>query len=454
MRHLALVLAATSWLACADSAPWTKLPVAACDMPSYSLLDPSSLGQVLDFDELVSFRLDRAAMDGLLDSMEWPAGGAKNGARVLRFRYATQDRGRLVEATGTLGVPQGAFLEPLPVTLFLHGTTGFSDICSPSRTFEGQATAAVLASMGFVAVVPDYIGLSGFGAPSEARHGYFVGEQIAIGSWDAVRAGLRLLAAEDPDMAVESRVVIWGGSQGGHGALFAELYAPYYAPEFEVPAVVAVVPPANLYPLARQALSMWSPPSMGFGITLASMRDWYGARLPLQDAFTDEEPFLFASTIEREVYAEDECSTVFIYPELEQVPDEERVAAMFRAEFRDAVLEEDREVLGSWFCYVQENSLATSSVPRLRSTPTLMVYGELDDLAVDQHDDFDRLCSMGYSLDYLECAGAGHVSAAAWSVGEQLDWIADRLQGRPVMDPCRRRAPSCCGGTPAASCEH
>lgn len=445
-------------LSCSGSEPeptppaWTEMPVAACGMAPYALIDPATLGAVVASEEIEVLRLDRAAIKALLDDNDWNAlGEPANGTRVLRFRYTTQDRGQRIEATGTLGIPQGADLpEKLPVAVFLHGTSGFSDPCAPSRDFGGQGAAALIASLGFVAVLPDYIGMNGLGAASTTTHGYLVGEQVAIGAWDAVRAGLALLDEKAPEVVPESRVVVWGGSQGGHAALYTELYAPYYAPEFAVPAVVAMVPPSTLAPLAQIAVTSWSPPTVSFGAVLATMRAWYGTPANLSAVFTDVEPYRFASTFESEVFPKDSCTTGDAYRSVGDLPENERIPAMYTPAFVDAVKAGRWSELAPIDCFLAENSLATSRVPVKRHTPTLMIYSENDDLVVTapQREDFDRLCSQGYVLDFLECANAGHTEGAVWSLPEQLTWIRARLAGTALAGTCTRREATTCSGTP------
>ncbi len=82
----------------------------------------------------------------------------------------------------------------------------------------------------------------------------------------------------------------------------------------------------------------------------------------------------------------------------------------------------------------------------------LVVLSEDDDLVYTPvvRDDFDRLCGLGYRLDYLECADAGHAEGAAWSLPEQVAWLDDRLAGVELdaATVCQRSAPVTCVGQP------
>ncbi len=463
MRRLTLPFALSLALAAGCGSPqhstplWQTIPVARCGMKPYHLLDPATLGQVVHSDEIPELQLTADAVRSLIaQDTSYPGASEliEYGTRVFRFRYTTQDRGQKVEATALLGVPYGPEVPttPLPVTVFLHGTTGFSDPCAPSRDLGQSAGAALLASLGFVAVLPDYIGMNGEGAPSTVKHGYLVGEQVALGSWDAVRAGLELLKQLELGTTASDQVVIWGGSQGGHAAMFTELYGPYYAPEFQVPGVVALVAPTVLKPLAQAAVSQWGPPTESFAAVMDTWHDWYGAPANLDDVLTDDAPYHFASTIEAQIYPEDTCDTAQAYSAIGDHPDEQKPSTVYLQSFIDKVQAGDD--LAPWSCYLDENSLRFSSVKPKRFTPTYMVYSQKDDLVITapMRSEFTNLCSMGYKLHYLECEGAGHSEGASWSLPEQLQWVRDRLAGKPLTGMCQVTAPVCCSMSPQSVC--
>ncbi len=437
-----------------------EMPVAACGMPNYELIPTDELGQIVDWKNDPFYDLDPDTIDGLLNNEGYDAlSPVPYGCRVFMFRYTTQDRGQKVEATAVLGIPANTDevqSKDFPMSLFLHGTTGFADVCAPGREGSGQLEAALLASQGFIAVAPDYIGLNSFGDASTARHAYLGGEQVAIGSWDALRAARQLLADEDFQQEIQAneQVVVWGGSQGGHAALFTELYGPYYAPEMDVAAVVALVPPSDLLSLASIAVSEFGPPSIAFTSVLTTLRAWYGAPENLNNVFVNEDPYFLADNAEQYVFMEgmEECDIGDVFNE----DDFSQVSDIFTDDFAGKGAEERWDELEPWSCYFRENGLSTTSVPALRYTPTLMVYSELDDLVVTapQLDDFDKLCQSGYQLEQINCAGAGHSAGAIWSLPEQVAWVRQRLAGE-AMDSaklCQRTEPVCCLGTPEDEC--
>jgi len=437
---------------------YETLPVAHCGMTEYELIDPAELGQIVDYEEITFWDKDSTSLDSLfatagvdfLDPVPY-------GTKLFRYRYTTQDKGVKIEATAMLGIPtmENPESRDFPMVLYTHGTTGFSDPCAPSNPeyfFEGPAIPALMTSLGYVVISPDYIGMNGTGTPATVRHGYLVGEQTAIGSWDAVRAGERLLKEQlGEPVTVQNNVIPWGGSQGGHAAMFSDLFAPYYAPEYDVPAVVAMVVPSNLKPLIEDAVADIRPGTGLLGISLVTMHVWYGRLADLTEVMSDEEPYFFARNAETLIFPEEACE-IDIDVDLTNAS----VDMLFSQNFMEKVANDQWDQLTPWNCFYRENSLLTSSIPRLRNTPTLMVYGEKDDLVVTEpmRIDFADLCADGYQLDYIECAEAGHVDGALWSLPHQITWLQDRLDGKPLDSEtsCTVNPAFCCAGSPEDKC--
>ncbi len=456
----ALILAACTTDA-DDSAPpadpGPQLPVDLCAAAGYELLPASALGQPVDHDENDTFDLSGAALDGLLSMAGYESlTPVDNGLRLFSYRYTTQDRGEPIEATGMVAFPDKLDQppdEPWPVALLLHGFAGANDACAPSAdAFIGPAIPALLAANGFVVIAPDYIGMNGMGEGSTAHHAPLVGEQVAIGSWDAVRAGLALLRGELADEIegeLRDDLVIWGASQGGHAAFFVELAGPYYAPEIEVAGVVASAPAHSLTAVIQQAMAEFSDPTALAALTLVGMRRWYQQPADLHGLLTNEEPWYFADSVEDALMGEmEECE-----PEVDFDPDTiDEVSDIYTQDFIDGLLASDWDAIEPWSCYLHESSVSSSSIPLLRQTPVLAVYGSEDTLVVpeQQRDDFGLLCDQGWQLEQLECDLAGHAEGTLWSLPTQLAWLRDRLAGvaQDAARSCVWHEPCCCEATP------
>lgn len=427
--------------------PWEPTP-GICGGSPYAWLPPDAVGEVLQWEESPGFRLSREMISALLAGAGYPDVVVPlYGTRVWTLRYTTQDHGELREATGLVAVPDlaaepGVMME-LPTILAMHPTVGYDDRCAPSAGLEGPAAALIPASQGYIGVAPDLLGLCGVGEPCpDAFHPYLIGEPTAVAAWDAVRAGHLALAALAPETGVlpTAEVVPWGPSQGGHGALFADLYGEHYAPEFEIPCAAAVVPPADLAGAAANALDHLSGATQLGTAFLAAAYLWYAPEAPASELFNAAGPRDFAEHIPA------------TFPDCCRARDllagAERIEDVYTAEVLAAVAEGRWEDLQPWGCMVLENSLPTSSVPRSVDHPVLIVLGERDEMVWPpaQREAVRSLCEQGHRIEMVECAGQNHTNAALGSVQLQLEWMRACVAGEVIPDErlCRIDPPVEC----------
>lgn len=438
--------------------PPPALPVAHCGMDGYEMLPLDGVGEALDVERIDTFDLTSEGLDMLLTLAGFEAlTPVPNGVALFRFRYTTQDRGELTESTGMIAVPghiDEAPAEPWPVALLLHGYAGAWDACAPSGDdLIGPAIPALLAAQGFAVVAPDYIGMNGFGAGSTSPHAPLVGEQMAIGSWDAMRAGMQLLRGELADEVVgdlRDDMVIWGASQGGHAAFFVEAAGPYYGSEFDVAGVVAASPAHDQFSVVADAMEQYSDSTGLAALALVGMWRWYGVPDDLHGLLTNEEPYHFAdAVVELLEGVGDECEF-----DLDFEIEVDAVEDIYVQEFIDAVLADDWDAVDPWSCFLRENSVSTSSITRLRDTPILTVYGEMDTLVVPplQEADFQAMCDAGWPLQQLQCLGAPHAETTLWSLNEQVAWLRARLDGEPLGTTCTWSGQVCCSASPEEVC--
>lgn len=179
-----------------------------------------------------------------------------------------------------------------------------------------------------VVVASDFEGL---GTPG--LHPYLAGESEGRGTLDIVKAAQAL------DTGAGDRVVIWGHSQGGHAALFANQIAAQWAPELEIVGTVAGAPPSQL-PLITAAL-LGGPFQYYIAMAGAGWAEAYDADLSLT---TSPAALELVPRVD-EVYA-GELAEVF-----NAIPSEELLVA-------------DPATVEPWASLLVENDPATSWAPR------------------------------------------------------------------------------------------
>lgn len=402
-------------------------PIGGCGSPEYALLATDDMGEILDFD--LHVELPSETIDTLLAEYDFSAfSPVQYGARVYKIRYRTQDRGKAVEATGFVAFPT-ADEDPgeRPTVLWAHGTTGFTDKCAPTATQDGFGIPAVLAGLGFVTVAPDYLGMNGWGAPSGFVHPYIVPEPTAIASLDSLRALYRF--ASDSSEVVPStpgpEIVLFGASEGGFATLWTDRIAPYYAPEFKFVANVASVPPTDAIGLTQHGATVFGPTTGALAAAIVGGHSWHQLAEPLTDVLADEIAALLPEAMLNDCGAD--------FP-----ADVTETSHVYQQSFIDAIQAEDWGPLGNVGCVLKQATLRLSEIPLVTATPTLVALGSDDDLVYTPvvRDDLPRLCDAGYVIEHFECAGLGHSDAAIASLPYVVGWVFERLEGKPLTDPC------------------
>ena len=419
---------------------------AKCGQAPYEWVTSNALGDVLESQSMAShtpIELNYAIYEAKNKKAFKTSRYAKHGTKSRLLRYQTQDRGALIDATTLVAYPDksGTF----PILLVLHGTAGFTDACAPSKgaaddALGGFADATSLllslfASFGYIAVAPDYIGLKSLGAPTGFLHPYLVAEPTAIASLDAVRAAKKQLAGSN---VTPGDIVVMGGSQGGHAAAFVNRYLPHYAPELSIKGSVWDVPPTDILGQALPALTSWKNATKNMIAASTTYDAWYKASPNgLSSAFLAP----FDTSVPAALASSCKPSDAFTGATRE---------TLFTPAFLAAGQKPDFGGLAPWACYLAENSLPTTSVPKLESIPSLFLLGENDDLVDNtvERASFQKLCTQGHVLQYLECAGASHTAPLAYALDQWLDFLEDRLDGKPVTGTCVVKPAEKCTSTP------
>lgn len=437
----------------ADSTPDAGVDAAAasrakCGAPAYNWLPAAMMGNVLESIAKaphtpleLNYAILQAKNDGAFKTKRL----AKHGTKSRLMRYQTQDRGKALDATMLMAYPDDSDAKTYPILLVLHGTAGFTDSCAPSSGVAEDSLGgfsngtslllSLFASFGYIAVAPDYIGLKSLGAPTGFLHPYLVAEPTAIASLDAVRAAKKQLAGSN---ITAGDVVVIGGSQGGHGAAFVNRFLPHYAPELVIKGSVWDVPPTDILGQAKPALTSWKNATKNLIALTTTYESWYGtATGGLASAFLPP----YDTSIPAALATSCSPSSAFAGATRE---------TMFTSSFLTSGQQAGFGGLAPWACYLSENSLPTTSIPKQDSIPSMFLIGENDELVdnVVERASFQKLCTQGHVLSFLECAGASHTKPLSYALDQWLDFLEDRLGGKPLSGTCVLKPAETCTSTP------
>ena len=331
------------------------------------------------------------------------------GTLAWRVLYVSQAvDGTPIAVSGLVAAPAGAAPEGgRDVVTWSHGTKGVVDRCTPSKGYRSgfhdfYDIAPELVAAGYIGVSSDYEGL---GTPG--IHPYLVGASEGRGVLDIVKA-----AQQIEEAGAGSRFVVWGRSQGGHGALIAGEIAEAWAPELELHGVISAAP-ASEFPAIIQS-GVFIPGARGFIWQLALGFEAAYAELSIEDVFTDDALGAIDTLLDEEA-----CGSEF----------GEVASGYERAGFETSPLD-----LPAWVSRLDENSPGTVATP----VPIWLIQGE-DDMVVPvllTNVLAERLCEIGNELEYEVFPGFGHDDSTRMNMPEMLEWTAARFAGEPATTTC------------------
>src|SRR5690606_16229927 len=116
---------------------------------------------------------------------------------------------------------------------------------TPFADGAGTALEEMVTDHGWAGVTSDYVGLG-----TSGMHPYLVGQAEARNVLDASRAARQL-----DGLTLGADTVVWGHSQGGHGALWTGQIAGDYAPELTLRGIAGMAPATDLFDLAEASKS-------------------------------------------------------------------------------------------------------------------------------------------------------------------------------------------------------
>lgn len=169
-----------------------------------------------------------------------------SGIDVYRMVYLTEAGGKNIEASGLVCTPSvsGRY----PVLSFQNGTnTLHSDAPTRKVTDISYTLVEIMASLGFIVVLPDY---PGFGSSSQIPHPYLITEPTVRPVSDMFRALKEAAGIEFPGVTAENEYYLLGYSQGGWATLaLHKALELTYSTEFRLAGSACGAGPYNIYNL-------------------------------------------------------------------------------------------------------------------------------------------------------------------------------------------------------------
>ena len=314
-----------------------------------------------------------------------------DGAYDLRYR-STSVSGKATTETAVLWMPEGE--RNGEVVAWGHPTAGLADHCAPSVAGNAEPPGLdELLVAGTTVVAPDYEGLGGPGV-----HPYLVGRSEGRSMLDALRAARSVSGAT-------GRSVAFGWSQGGHAALFAGRLAPSYAPDVRLVGVAALAPVTDPASLVVGPSVLATQPGI-----VAMVAAGYKAAYPSLDTSD-----VLADPKSQLEGARTTCEAADVL--------KDTTTWLPTAAWRDKLEDNDAGALG-----------------RIR-VPVLIAQSEDDTLTPtsDTVRAYRRLCGSDSAVHLERWRDTNHFTVAVAAKERLLEWLGDRLDGRPAAADCSQR---------------
>jgi len=206
--------------------------------------------------------------------------------------YTIDGSGNEVLASGAIYIPQG--VNDLPLVSIQHGTETKRDhvaSVSPFNSVEGYV-GLIMASMGYVVLIPDYIGLG----VSNVMHPYLHAESLIPSVIDILRAGKTYCS--DNQVTLDGRTFLTGYSEGGYTSLLTQKkIEENYLSEFNLTAVAPSSGPYDFQGMMEmifQSDSYSNPAYIAFFLTAYNeIYNWNRLSEILNEPYASITPGLF-----------------------------------------------------------------------------------------------------------------------------------------------------------------
>lgn len=221
--------------------------------------DRRDRGTLDNFETLQSFT--RQSIDGANRHIAL-SGPAQCNVKVVQLTYDSIGvHGEPVKLSAGMYIPDDC-PGPFPLLAEAHGTESDRKHLA-TNVGPGSTSVAFFAARGYVVVVADYLGL---GKSDYPYHPYLHADSEASAIIDSIRAAKS--TAQQLNVSMDYRLMLFGYSQGGHAAMAAQReIEQHHRNEFNL---VAAAPMAGPYHLSQTFLSSWFGYTGGGENTLAS----------------------------------------------------------------------------------------------------------------------------------------------------------------------------------------
>ena len=372
------------------------------------------------------------------------------GAQAWKIAYISSDvAGRQTIATGLIIAPVGpAPKEGRPILSWAHGTTGSAQNCGPSQitdptrplnqyflmsgnswTDYGIPNGQEFINEGYVVVATDYQGLGGGG-----KHQYAVAGTNGRDAINAARA-----ASSMPEVGAGKKTVLYGWSQGGGAAIAAASIPDYQAQQGTAADNLQYLGFVALAPEDVAAMLPKVPTDEAGAAKL--MKGFTEANVPNVFLFTHFTMGLWGAQASNPELKLTDILTEEGAKVVDQLSSNKCVHVMadsFNYAYGDnykSLLKPQASNTLAWL-----KTLVDGSVKPVKPVAPVVIYWGSKDTTVPpvMHELYQKqMCAMGANVGRIQLPGEQtHFTTPGVSAPMYLEWVKDRIAGKPLANAC------------------
>ena len=336
---------------------------------------------------------------------------ARYGVSVYSIKYKTMYKGNEIEASGLVAIPLAGADDKFPVLSFQNGTnTLASRAPSVNASDQGMILLQLLASLGYIVVIPDYLG---FGASATLPHPYLHKASTVESITDMYRAVKELLSPGELNKKLNGDIYLVGYSQGGWASLaLMEALSKNPVQGLSLKGTAAGSGPYSLTNFTNYLLDQQQYASPSYlGYLFHSLIETGSVSITYSDIFNPPYaaliPTLYDGTRD-EGYINGQLTT--------------SVTELFKADFRNNLLTDPR------YASVR-TALANNTIPGWKiGTPLFLRHGDADNtvpVSMTTHLNSELIAAgaPGAMLNYQIYPGLSHSSAFLPFIMSAIDWM-------------------------------
>lgn len=377
-----------------------------CEMPvtgtsGTSLVDAVELGSRT----AAEFKILAAA-----SGYDIPTSLFKYDVNLYKVTYNTTFKGDAVVASGIVVIPQTS--DSVSMLSLHHGTIVAHSDAPTAQAFQSQDLLlyAALGSLGFVMVVPDYLG---FGNTSFLTHPYYVESATVAAVVDNLKAAKELVSTKGK--IFNNKLFLAGYSQGGYVTMAVHKYFDQNTVDgFKL---IASFPAAGGYDVKKMQEYLFAQSNYGDPFYIAYLayayKNTYNWTPPLTDLFNEP----YAGEIPGFFFGDVTGSTI-------NANLSDSIALFVNPKFISGV------DTSANYKYVADALRENSLIDWTPKTPMYMYHGDADVTVPYQNSQsvYNQLLSNGASTDilhFIPLPGADHSSGVAPYVKDVIPRIMD-----------------------------